>query len=283
MSGSYAYKPLRFFLLANLITWASWLLAAYFSYQPDGGPKRLISLLELTGLFAPFATAIVMIFSSKSRELKQNFYQRLLNLKLIKPCTIPAILLIMPLSVVISVWISHLFFGQSLGQLSLVKTAPFSAGLIPVPLLLFGAALIEELGWKGYGVDSLRAKRTFFTATLIYAALWAFWHIPTFFMNNYYQNIILRTNPLFALNFMLSIFPVAFIINWLWYKNNGSIFTAVLLHAVTNFQGILEMGQIAKCIQTIVLMIIAVIIVSLNKKIFFAEFPAQIGYFGQKA
>ena len=162
----------------------------------------------------------------------------------------------------------------------IVKEAPFTAGLIPIPLLLFGAALIEELGWKGYGVDSLRGERTFFTATLIFAALWAFWHIPTFFVNNYYQNMLLRTNPLFAVNFIVSIFPAAFIGNWLWYKNRGSILTAILFHVSTNFQGLLEMGQIAKCIETVAWLVVAAFIVGLNKKMFFENFPAQIGYYG---
>ncbi|MBM3252449.1 MAG: CPBP family intramembrane metalloprotease, partial [Candidatus Omnitrophica bacterium] len=233
MKESYVYKPVGFFFIANLITWATWLSAAYFSYQPSAGSSGLISILELIGLFAPFGTALWMIFTSNSQELKQNFYHRLLNLKLIKLSTIPAIFLIMPLTVIISVVISYLFFGQPLDQLTIAKAAPFTAGLIPVPLLLFGAALVEEVAWKGYGMDSLRGKRTFFTVTLIYAALWAFWHLPTFFVNNYYQNIILRTNPLFAINFIVSIFPVAFIINWLWYKNSGSILTGVLFHAVT--------------------------------------------------
>ncbi len=280
MTESYAYKPVQFFFIANLITWTTWLIAAYFSYQQGSGSNRLFSILELAGLFGPVACALWMIFASKSKELKQNFYQRLLNLKLIRLSSIPAIFLIMPLSVVISVLISCLFFGQSLDQLRIVKLAP--GGLIPVPVMFFGAALLEELGWKGYGVDSLRGRRTFSSATLIYATLWVFWHIPLFFINNYYHNTLLRTNPLFALNFIVSVFPAAFIINWLWYKNSGSILTAVFFHAAANFQGILQMGQAAKCIETIVLIVFVIIIVSLNKKMFFEKFPAQIGYFGQK-
>lgn len=282
MKKSYSYKPVQFFLIANLITWATWLIAAYFSYRPSDESNRLITILEFIGLFAPFGTALWMIFTSNSKELKQSFYDRLLNLKLIKLSSILAIFLIMPAAMIISVTISHLFFGQSLDQLTISKAANYTAGLLPVPVMLFGAALIEELGWKGYGVDSLRGKHTFFTVTLIYAALWAVWHIPSFFINGYYQNILIRTNPLFALNFMASVFPVAFIGNWLWYKNRGNIFTVVLFHAICNFQGILLMGQVAKCIETVVLIIVTIIIVSLNKKIFFEKFPAQIGYYGQE-
>lgn len=283
MKESYVYKPVQFFLITNLITWVVWLAAAYFSYQQGDAPKRLFSAFELAGLFVPLGAALWMILTSNSGELKRNFYHRLLNLRLIKLSSIPAIFLIMPAAVVISVVISWLFFGQSLSQLKISGLASSAAGLIPIPVMFFGAALLEELGWKGYGMDSLRGKRTFFKATLIYAALWVFWHIPLFFINNYYHNTLLRENPLFALNFIISVVPAAFIINWLWYKNCGSIMTAILFHAIANFQGILQMGQIAKCIETGVMIIIGAIIVRLNKKMFFEKFPAQIGYFGQDA
>ena len=279
MKEPYPYKPLPFFLGAILGTWTLWFLAAYFSYQQGSGPNRLFSIFELSGLFCPLGAALWMILASKSPELKRNFYERLFDLKLIKLSSLPAIFLIMPLAVVISVWLSHLFFGQSLDQLRIVKAA--SSGLIPLPVMFFGAALLEEVGWKGYGVDSLRGRRTFFTATSIYAVLWILWHTPLFFINNYYHNTLIRTHPLLALNFILSVIPAAFIINWLWYKNRGSILTAVLFHAAANFQGVLQMGQTAKCIETGVLIVIALVIVILNKKMFFGEFPAQIGYFGQ--
>jgi len=280
IKDSYTYKPVQFFLIAILFTWATWFTAAYLSYQPGSTSNRLFSILELLGLFGPLVAALWMIFTSNSKELKQNFFDKLLNLKLIKLSSIPAIFLIMPLAVVISVLISHLFFGRSLDQLRIVKLAP--SGLIPLPVMFFGAALLEELGWKGYGVDSLRGRRTFFKTTLIYAVLWVSWHIPLFFINNYYHNTLIRTNPLFALNFIVSVIPAAFIINWLWYKNSGSILTAILFHAMANFQGILQMGEVAKNIEAIVLIVFAIIIVTLNKKMFFGEFPAQIGYYGQK-
>jgi membrane protease YdiL (CAAX protease family) len=282
MKESYTYKPVQFFLVTNVIMWTSWLAAAYFSYQPGGGPARLNSMFELIGLFSPFAMALWMIFTSKSAELKQNFHDKLFNIKLIKLWTVPAIFLIMPAAMAISVVLSHIFFKQPLGQLALVKGSPFAAGIIPAQALLVLAPVIEEVGWKGYGVESLRGKRNFFTVTLIFAALWAFWHGPTFFVRDYYQNMLIRTNPLFALNFIASFFPATIIFNWLWYKNRGSILTAVLCHGVIDFQGMLQMGQAAKCIETVVLFIIAAIIVILNNKMFFEKFPPQIGYFGRR-
>jgi membrane protease YdiL (CAAX protease family) len=72
------------------------------------------------------------------------------------------------------------------------------------------------------------------------------------------------------------------IFHWLWYKNRGSILTAILLHGLADFQGMLQMGQIAKCIETVIFFVIAAVVVFYNKKMFFGEFPARIGDYGQK-
>ncbi len=277
MKENYVYKPVRFYLIVNLIVWLAWLAAAYFSYQ--GGQGGWISLFLLIGLFGPFLTSLWFIFTSGSRELKQNYFERLFNLRLIWPVTLLPIVLILPLSAVLSVWLSNLFFGLPWSQLTLAPGGPFSAGLFSGAVLLLLAPLVEELGWRGYGVDSLRGRRTFLTATLIYGALWACWHLPTFFINGYYQNLVWRENPLFALNFMVSVIPAAVLINWLWYKNKGSILTAVLFHFVFDLQGLLQMGQVAKCIETGVLIVLAVIVVY-RHKFFFAQFAPRIGDYG---
>lgn len=280
MDRTYAYKPLRFYLITNLIMWPVWLVAAYLSYAPGGGPAKLISLLEIIGLFSPLVTALWMIFSSGSHELKANFREKLFNLRSIRLLTIPAIFLIWPAVMALSVWLSHILYGEPLSQLLLVKGTPFAAGIVPAQMLLVLAPVVEEVGWKGYGMESLRGNRTFLTATIIFGALWLFWHGALFLVNNYYQNMLLRTNPLFALNFAVSMFPGAVIINWLWYKNKGNILTAILFHGVMDFQGMLQMGQTAKCIETVILIVVAAVIVITNKKIFLAKFPPKIGYFG---
>lgn len=274
------YKPVHFFLLAYLFTWTAWLTAAYFSYQSGGRAAEIISFLEPIGLFGPFVASLWLIFTSRSKELKQDYFRRLWDLRSIKLSTVPAILLTFPVIMALAVVLSHLLWGKPLSQLTIPGTATFTAGLLPIPVMLFGAALMEELGWKGYGVDSLRGKRTFFTATLIFSLLWVSWHLPLFAINGYYHNLILRMNPLFALNFFLSVIPVAFISNWLWYKNKGNILTAALFHAACNFQGLFQLRQATECIETILLLVVVIILVWLDRRTFFGEFPSRIGDYG---
>jgi hypothetical protein len=58
MKESYTYKPVRFYLITNVMMWPIWLVVAWLSYQPGGGPGKLISALEILGLFTPMATAL---------------------------------------------------------------------------------------------------------------------------------------------------------------------------------------------------------------------------------
>ena len=113
-------------------------------------------------------------------------------------------------------------------------------------------------------------KHNYFVATLIFAFLWAFWHFPLFFIKDYYQYQLIHSNVWFAINFMVSIFPMAINISWICQKNGGSIMAAIIFHFIINLsQEALEITQITKCIETIVLTFVAAFIVLSNKKMFF--------------
>ncbi|MHC1702865.1 MAG: CPBP family glutamic-type intramembrane protease [Tenuifilaceae bacterium] len=268
------YKPFKFFFFTFLLTWVSWFLSAYFSFNENS--KNIFVVLMIPGLVAPFCIALWMILASKNKRLTSGFRNKLFNLRLIKLESLPAIFLIMPFAVFISILIST-FFGESFDQLKFSDGFSFSAGFMPVLLVLFLAASFEELGWRSYAMDSLRVKHNYFTATLMFSVLWAFWHFPLFFIKDYYHYELVKTNLLFAINFMISIIPMAFIISWICQKNEGSITTAIIFHFIINLsQEALQITQITKCIETIVLIVIAMVIVVSNKKMFFDKSISKI-------
>lgn len=46
------------------------------------------------------------------------------------------------------------------------------------PPLILLAPILEETGWRGYGVDSLRAHAGVLRSTLLVGLLWSFWRAP---------------------------------------------------------------------------------------------------------
>jgi len=268
------YKPSRFFTITYLVTFVSWFISAYISYQPGG--ESIFFLFLLPGLVAPFCVALYMIRSSGSKKLWNTFKDRLTNLRLIKWSVFLPSLLITPAAIVIAVRISILFGGNS-AQLQFADGFSFTIGMVPTLLVLILAAAFEELGWRSYAMDRLHDRFDYFTASLIFGLLWSGWHFPMIFVNGTYQNVIALENPWYAVNFMVSIIPLAFIISWICKSNRGSITAAVVLHFFINLsQEALNITQATKCIETGILALMAIGIVLLNKSLFFDKVNGKV-------
>ena len=269
MEKKYKYKPLFFFSMTFLVTYSLWFAGAYVSFQDD--KSGLYMLLMLPGLMVPFLISLVMILTSKNSDLKKDFVNRLINLRLIQPKMLPVIVLIMPLSVLASILFS-LPFGGSISQFQFAEGFSFSSGFVPVLLILLLAAGFEELGWRGYAFDSLQSRYNYFKASIIFGILWSLWHFPLIFVNNSYQYEIFHENIWFGVNFFISIIPMGVIISWICIKNRKSIIAAILFHFIINIsQEMLEMTQITKCIETVVLTVVVVAIIAIDKEMFFSK------------
>jgi len=185
MMLNYQYKPFKFYFLTFLLTWVAMFIAAWFSFNNSLAFYKLVFIF--IGVVIPFSVAMFMIYGSGNDELKKDFWNRLINLKLIKPKYLLA-LLIIPGALLLATAIS-LLFGQPVEQFALSPGFSFAEGQVFTTLIIvILAPLFEEIGWRGYGVDSLhKIGRSLFISTLIFALLWAAWHIPLFFINGYYH------------------------------------------------------------------------------------------------
>lgn len=263
------YKPVRFFAITFLLTWVFGFIAAYFSYQK--GMEALQGLCMIPGLFAPFIAAMIMVSGAKNQELRKDLWARL-SLRKINLRYLPAILLIMPFALFLATAIS-LLFGQPADQFQLSSDFKSMGGQAVLTLLiLFMAPTFEELGWRGYGVDSIRSTFTLFKTTVLFGILWALWHVPLFFVNGYYQHELWNTSIVYVINFFAQIFVAAVLMNWIYYKSNRSIAAAILFHFMFNlFSVLFQTEQFTKCIITMILLIISVVIIVRNKEFFFGQ------------
>jgi uncharacterized protein len=260
------YRPVRFFLITFLITWISWFIAAWYSRRP--GMQGLELLFMLPGLLAPFIAVLIMVSGAKNRGLRRDLWNRL-SLKKIKLRYLPPILLIMPCTLFLATALS-LLFGKPASQFQLSRDYNIMSGeMLLSILILFLAPTFEELGWRGYGVDSLRSKYNLFKTTLLFTVLWAFWHLPLFFIQGYYQNELWNMGILYVINFFISILPATILMNWMYYKNDRSITAAILFHFILNlFSVLFQTEQFTKCIISILLLGIAFVVIFTNKAFF---------------
>jgi membrane protease YdiL (CAAX protease family) len=71
-------------------------------------------------------------------------------------------------------------------------------------------------------------------------------------------------------NFFAGILPLDIIFAWVYVKNERSIFACMFFHFFVNFlQEKIAMTQVTKCVETLVLLIVAAVIVALNRDMFF--------------
>lgn len=262
------YRPVAFFMAAFLATWAPWLVGAHLARQ-EGGEVYGFLLILLGLLLGPTGAALFFVASSGSPALKRDFRDRIIELWRIRPLyALVAVFLpfvLMGLAIGVS-----LGFGESRDQFTLAG----GPGLgVMVGLALVLAPVLEETGWHGYGVDSLRAHASMWTATLLFAVLWCAWHAPLVLVRGTYQHQLAQIdNPLFLINFFVSVLPVALVANWLYYKNRRSIVGAVLFHAMLNASAVLlNAGQVAKCFATVLYFLVAAAITACDRE--FREGP----------
>jgi uncharacterized protein len=259
--ASYRYRPLSYFAMVYVLSWTPWLFAAHYSYQPERFPVSIVFML--LGLLGPLIAALIMILSSGSGELKHDFKARLINLSLINPAYVAIILLLMPFALLLATALS-VVVGRSANQFH------FSSGFAAMLPTIVLAPTFEELGWRGYGMDSLRAKFGMMTATLLFSVLWAVWHVPLFFIAHDYQRGLWEMSPVYVANFFVSVLPAAILTNWLYYRNDRSIVAAILFHmTLVATSETLQTEQFTKCIVTGVLMIISIVVVASDRDLFF--------------
>ena len=258
----YRYRPVLFFAMAYLFTWIFWVPAIFV-------PQELGGILMLIGLLAPAVVSTVFVLASGSELLKQDLKIKIFGFYKVKWRNVLLAILQFAGIVVCSILLS-LAFGQSLDQFSFTEDFSFTgvgigSALITVTL----ASIIEEVGWKGYCEDSIGNYMNWFWESMIFGALWSFWHFPLIFIKGTYQ-AGLMVNPLYVINFFVSGIPLGFIITWVYLASDRSILACMVFHLFVNFlQEKIAMTPETKCVETLVVTAATVIIVARNREMFF--------------
>jgi hypothetical protein len=264
LTHSSRYFPLRFFALALGLSWLPWMVAAYMSHLPDKQP--LTTAMALVGLLGPAIAAGIMIRPGASSRLWQDCRNRLFSLTGITPSRLLMMFGLILLPLVIATWLS-VRMGQNAAQFS------FSAGFLPMLPLALIAALMEELGWRSYGVDSLRSIwRMLLPVTLVFSGLWALWHLPLFFIQGTYQHQLWQAGGIYVANFFISMFPATVMANWFYYRCQRSIPAAVLFHfTLVMAAELLQTEPLTKCIWTAILFLVAALLIAIEQDFFCKE------------
>lgn len=275
---AHEYKPLRWIALTLGLTWTPWVLAIALGADKETAEtysfETVAFALAILGLFGPTIASLIMIFRSGSQPLKADFKDRLLSLRRIVPRYL-VLTIVLPTLVVLTAITISLLFGGSTDQFSLTTDASELGKLFMMVLLtMVLAPIFEEMGWRGYGVDSFRAKLSPLKMSLAFGAFWGLWHAPLFLLaGTYHYGLTQMDSPAPVINFFVSVVIIAIVVNWLYYKNNRSILAAAVAHSAGNAAGVLIAATpTTDLISTSVFFVVAVAVVLLDRR-HFSEGP----------
>lgn len=143
------------------------------------------------------------------------------------------------------------------------KVAPVYVIILMLPIMLIGGGL-EEAGWRYITFPELDKKFGFTLAALITGIIWAFWHLPLFYIpgvNQYGKNFVGFTIMVIGLSFMLGAIR----------KVTGSVWLCVLGHMIVN--SIMESyrydvygNMFASLATTLILIVVSIILVYVSRK-----------------
>lgn len=269
MTEKYQYRPVRFYVTCFAATWTFWIAAAFISRtENDNGISVLLMLL---GLMAPAVTAVITVLASGSRALKADLKRKLVGFYRIKPRSILAAVIGFVAIVAVSILLS-LLFGQSLGQFAFTEGFSFADGGVSALMTILLAAVIEEVGWRGYGEDSVAFNFSWFTESIIFGFVWALWHLPLFWIQGTYHYELRELGIFYVLNFLISVNPMGFLTTWVYVKNNRSMLACIIFHLFVNtMQEKIAMTPQTKCVETVVVFFAAALIVLTNREMFFEK------------
>ena len=260
----YKYRPVRFYVLAFSTSWAFWLEAILF----NEGLSCTIGMLF--GLLSPAAVAVFTVFFSHSEKLKADFKRKIYGFYKLKPLNLLTAILVFA-SIVAGSILASTLFGQSLDQFAFTDDFSFrGAGLASAMLTILLASVIEEIGWRGYGEDAIAQYCSWFSESMIFGCVWALWHLPQFWIPGTYHAGLRALGPGYMLNFFVSTVPMGFVTTWVYVKNGRSMLATMLFHLFVNFmQERVAMTPQTKCVETVVVIIAAAVIVLVNRDMFF--------------
>jgi membrane protease YdiL (CAAX protease family) len=263
MDRAFEYRPGLFFTASYLATWIPWVAAVYLATRP-GGPGSAMAFAYL-GLLGPLVVTLIIIYRSGSRTLKADFRNRF-GFRRLRPLPVLLAIAVPAAAMYLAIGMSVLW-GQSPDQFR--ASADADLGRM-IALAMIAAPIIEEISWRGYGVDSLRARLGMLSATLVFGVLWSLWHIPLLFLPGTYQHEVASTgSPLFVANFFVGGLPMAIIANWLYYRSERSILIGVVFHAAGNASAeLLSATQVTKCIVTLLMAVVAIGLIVVDRKVF---------------
>ncbi len=104
---------------------------------------------------------------------------------------------------------------------------------IVITVFLFGP-VSEEFGWRGFALDRVLARWGAVKGSLVLGLIWAFWHLPLFFIPGSGQQLTGDPAIMFPI-YAVAVLGMSLIITWVYNNTDMSLWGATFFHFTMNF------------------------------------------------
>ena len=219
--------PYQYFFVTFIWSWLIWLplVLAGLGILPLG--RDLVSALSLPlsilAAFGPMAGAFYCIRTYNGKGAIRNYLRGLLDLRFGWQAWLVPVFVLGG-----STWLAWIL-PELWGQPRLEMLLP-SLWIFPPYLLImvfFGGGQ-EELGWRGYILDHMEERMGPWLGNLALGVIWAFWHLPLFFIPGTSQNYM----PF--LGFMLLTIGYSWFFAWVRQVSGRRTLAGLITHGRAN-------------------------------------------------
>jgi len=213
--------PLAAFLVLTYgLTWALWIPLAIFR-DAISGPFTSVALL--IGSNVPSAVAIVLTAVGLGKGATRKLLGQLLIWRFSWRWYL---VLLAPTALVVG---TITLVAITRGGPTATLAMPLLNAIFFVAVMTFpGSAFGEEIGWRGFALPRVQARRTALTASLVVGSLHGLWHLPLWLRGD--ADHQLSVYPAF----LIQALALAVIYTWLYNSTKGSLLLVVLFHTATN-------------------------------------------------
>ena len=228
MGSRIARHPLAYyFVLANLLSWMTWapLAAAGLGWTTIHPSPYL----HLVGGLGPLVAALIVTAACDGRaglarvvEMCVAWRGRLAWIAF--AVAAPALLFVGSVAALHVVGQDHVVWadlGKSVEYPALSRGMYWGANI-----LCYGFG--EEVGWRGFALPRLQARRSALTSSLLIGGAWAVWHLPLFAFASGLSSMGVGG----VMGWLFSIVTGSILMTWLFNTSRGSLLAVALFHGV---------------------------------------------------
>ncbi|MFX1443891.1 MAG: CPBP family intramembrane glutamic endopeptidase [Promethearchaeota archaeon] len=210
----------------------TWLFYLPSILSPTGGGRTStgnielhILILEIIGNFGPLVGAVSLTFINEGKEGVKQLWKRFWNFHIKKKWVI-VIFLLFP--IISGIAFSTAIFTEGLIVELIWLSQPWLLILWFIMLFTFAGGLAEEFGWRGYALDRLQAKCNALYSSIALGVIWAFWHLPFWFVagGTHQEGSFL--------GFLIVVIFLSILYTWIYNNTEGNLLAATIFHAMSN-------------------------------------------------